>query len=395
MSGALNGKRILIGVSGGIAIYKTLSLLSQLNKAGAMTEVVMTQGAKQFIQPMTFETMSKNRVYDDTFTLDHGEIPHIVLGRRNEVMMIAPASADVIAKLAHGIADDLLTAAVLAATCPVIICPAMNVVMYQNPATQANLDILRKRNFRIVEPGSGWLACNEVGDGRMPEAEELFDVLDSFFTEQDLQGRKILVTAGPTRERIDPVRFITNDSSGRQGVAIARRAAKRGAEVLLIHGPLQVEVPKGVKAERINSTEELHQAVKRALPSFDALVMAAAPSDYAPLRCADHKIKKDSGESLATLELKENADILADVGKDKGERVLIGFAAETHDLLENAVKKLKRKNLDYIICNDVSRPGVGFDGETNAVTILSAGGAVEVPMMSKEEIADRILDLLK
>lgn len=394
MAGLLKGKRVLIGVSGGIAIYKMLSLLSTLNKEGAETEVIMTDGAKEFVTPLTFQTMSKHRVHSFLFSEEDGWIPHIDITRRNDVFLIAPATANVIAKLANGIADDLLTAAALASTCPILVSPAMNVVMYKNEATQKNIEILRERGMQIIEPGSGLLACNEIGDGRLPEPEELLEVLNDFFTEKDLKGKKILITAGATRERLDPIRFLTNDSSGRQGIAIALSAKRRGADVTLIHGHIDVTVPKGIDSVKIESTEELLNSVKKNFENSDALIMAAAPSDYRPENAADNKIKKDGTYSDLILTLKENPDIIKTVAKNKGNRKVIGFAAETENLLEYGNKKLVEKNLDYIVCNDVSKAGAGFNGNTNIVVILGKNYKQEYPKMTKMEVADKILDLL-
>lgn len=394
MTGLLKGKRVLIGVSGGIAIYKILSFLSMLNKEGAETEVIMTDGAKEFVTPLTFQTMSKHRVHSSLFSEEDGEIPHIDITRRNDVFLIAPATANVIAKLANGIADDLLTAAALASTCPILVSPAMNVVMYKNEATQKNIDTLKERGMKIIEPGSGLLACNEIGDGRLPEPEELLEVLNDFFTEKDLKGKKILITAGATRERLDPIRFLTNDSSGRQGIAIALSAKRRGADVTLIHGHIDVTVPKGIDSVKIESTEELLNSVKKNFENSDALIMAAAPSDYRPENAADNKIKKDGTYSDLILTLKENPDIIKTVAKNKGNRKVIGFAAETENLLEYGNKKLVEKNLDYIVCNDVSKAGAGFNGNTNIVVILGKNYKQGYPKMTKMEVADKILDLL-
>lgn len=391
---ALAGKRILVGVSGGIAIYKTLTLLSRLNKEGASTRVVMTDGAQRFIQPLTFQTMSKHRVYTDLFAEEDGFIPHIDLTREADVFLIAPATANVIAKLAQGIADDLLSATALAAHCPVIIVPAMNVVMYHNPATQQNIETLRAYGLHVLAPDSGWLACNEEGEGRMPEAETILDRLDTFFTPKDLVGKKVLVSAGPTRERLDPVRFLTNDSSGKQGVAIARRALKRGAEVTLVHGMLRVSVPDGVRAVPVESTSDMQAALCKELPAHDALIMAAAPADFQPLTMEAHKIKgKDDGQPR-TLTLVDTPDILGSLASTRTDQIMIGFATETDDLIQNARTKLQKKHLDYIVANDVNQEGAAFDGDTNIVTILGPEWEKAYPKQSKEDVANRILDLL-
>lgn len=386
-------KRILLGVSGGIAIYKSLSLLSLLNKAGAITEVIMTDGAMEFVSPLTFQTMSKKKVHYDLFSEEDDFIPHIDLTRRNDIFLIAPATANVIAKLAHGISDDLLTSTALAATCPIVLAPAMNVYMYENKATQENLEILRKRGIEVLEPNAGLLACDEVGAGRMPEAEELCDYLDSFFTKKDLVNKKILVSCGSTKERMDPVRYMTNDSSGKQGLALAIRAKKRGADVTLIHGRIQVDIPKNIPSIQIESTKDLLEACQREFPKHDCLIMAAAPADYRVAHPSQEKIKKNR-EGKLLVEFLENPDILATIGQNKGARTLIGFAAETENGIENAKKKLVKKNLDYIVLNDIKKPGAGFDVDTNIVTIINQEQERSLPLMSKSQVADTILDLL-
>ncbi len=391
----LNGKRILVGVSGGIAIYKTLSLLSLLNKRGAETRVIMTKGAQEFVRPLAFQTMSQHRVYTDLFSDEEGFIPHIDLTREADVLLIAPATANILSKMAHGLADDLLSATALAAHCPVIVAPAMNVVMYRNPATQENIQRLRDRGVHIILPESGWLACQEIGDGRMPEAEDLADALDTFFTPKDLSGKHLLVTAGPTRERLDPVRFLTNDSSGKQGTAIARRAVKRGAQVTLVHGPMQVEVPKGCRAIAVETTGEMLEALKAELPRHQALIMAAAPADFRPVEEQEHKIKGSDDGKVRTLALTDTPDILVSLQDVHTDQMMIGFATETEDLLLNARKKLEKKQLDYIVANDVTMEGAAFDFDTNIVTIIGRDREISLPKQSKEDVADHILDLLK
>lgn len=395
MPSALENRKILVGVTGGIAIYKTLGLLSMLNKAGASTEVIMTEAAEAFITPMTFQTMSRHAVHDALFCDADAFIPHIDLSRRNEVLLIAPASADCLAKLAHGLADDLLSATALAAVCPIIVAPAMNTVMFNHPATQANLKRLHERGVHIIHPDKGFLACNEFGDGRMPEPEVLYDFLEDFFTEKDLEGKRIVITGGGTRERIDPVRFIGNDSSGKQGAALAERAIKRGARVTFIHGPLSVNLPKGANCIGITSAAQLMEATEHAFSEADALIMAAAPADYRMSRPFEHKLKKEDGADTLTLTLTRNPDILKTVSQNKGTRTVIGFAAETDDPLTNARKKLKQKGLDYIVVNDVTAAGAGFNYDTNVVTIIGSKVQIPLPMMSKGEVADRILDLLR
>ncbi|MDD7593663.1 MAG: bifunctional phosphopantothenoylcysteine decarboxylase/phosphopantothenate--cysteine ligase CoaBC [Peptoniphilaceae bacterium] len=391
---SLSGKRVLLGVSGGIAIYKTLELLSRLNRVGADTTVVMTRGAAEFVTPLAFQTMSRRHVYTDLFSDEDGFIPHIDLTREADLFLIAPATANVIAKMAQGLADDLLSSTALAAHCPVMVSPAMNVVMYQNPATQANLALLRERGIRVIEPESGWLACAEMGEGRMPEAAELFDVIEDFFTEKDLRGKRLLVTAGPTKERLDPVRFLTNDSSGKQGVAIAKRAKLRGADVCLVHGDVSVPLPKGIETRVVESTEDMLDALKQALPDADALIMAAAPADFKPVKRAEEKMKGLDDGRVRTFDVVDTPDILKSLSELVTDQIMIGFATETEHLMENAREKLTKKKLDYIVANDVTQQGAGFDVDTNIVTILGHEGERSYPKMSKEDVADRILDLL-
>lgn len=392
---SLSGKRILVGVSGGIAIYKTLELLSRLNKAGAETHVVMTESATRFVTPLTFQTMSQHKVYTDLFVESDGFIPHIDLTREADAFLIAPATANVLAKMAHGMADDLLSATALAAHCPVIVAPAMNVVMYQNPATQENLQILEKRGIHVLYPNEGWLACREVGTGRMPEATELFEALDTFFTEKDLAGTKILVTAGPTKERLDPVRFLTNDSSGKQGVAIARRAQKRGAEVTLVHGDMKVSVPIHVRDIPVESTEDMLEALKKEFPATDVLIMAAAPADFRPVEEQTQKIKGLDDGKVRAFSVLDTPDILRTLAGMKTDQVVIGFATETEKVLEHAREKMEKKQLDFIVANDVTKEGAAFDYDTNIVTILGEEVEKSLPILSKEEVADQILDLLR
>lgn len=391
----IKGKNILLGVSGGIAIYKSLELLSRLNKAGARTKVIMTSGAQEFIRPLAFQTMSKNRVYTDLFSQEEGMIPHLDLSREADLFLIAPATANIISKIANGLADDLLSAAALASHCPLMISPAMNTYMYENPATQKNLEILRKRGVLIIEPDSGILACDEVGQGRMPEAKDLLYVIESFFTEKDLKGKKILVSAGPGRERLDPVRFLTNDSSGKQGIALAERALMRGAEVFLVHGKINIPIPKGVNSILAESTEDMLRALEDKFDRADAIIMAAAPADFKPIKEESKKIKGQGQGSSRILELVETPDILQNLSKKKDKQIMIGFATETDNLIENAKRKLTKKNLDYIVLNDVNEEGAAFDGDTNIVTIISKEMEKKYPIMTKSEVADIILDLLK
>lgn len=394
MAGALEGKRVLVGVSGGIAIYKTLTLLSLLNKAGAHTEVIMTKNATNFVSDMTFATMSKHPVHTDLLAVGDHDIPHIDLTKKHDVFVIAPATANVIAKMRNGIADDLLSATALASSCPILIAPAMNTVMYHNVATQENISVLRSRGVGIIEPGSGMLACNVVGDGRMEEPEVLLQHIESALTKKDLSGKRILVTAGPTKERIDPVRYLTNDSSGKMGIAIATRALLRGADVTVIHGDVQVDIPKQIEAISIQSTQDLLHAIEARFDEADALIMAAAPADYRPKETATQKIKKRQEDGELVLELVETEDVLKEISRRKDHQIVIGFAAETENLIDNALGKLERKGLDYIVANDVSMPGAGFNVDTNIATILGREKRWDYEKMSKLELADHILDRL-
>lgn len=392
---ALAGKKILLGVSGGIAIYKSLSLISLLNKCGAETKVIMTEGAKEFIRPLSFQTMSKNRVYSDLFSEEDNFIPHIDLSREADVFLIAPATANVLAKLSSGLADDLLSSTALASSCPILVSPAMNVKMYKNKATQSNINKLREMGIGVIEPNSGLLACNEVGEGRMPEATELLDYLDFFFTKKDLYGRKIIVSGGPTRERIDPVRFLTNDSSGKQGLCIAERAYKRGAQVLFVHGKIKEEIPEYIKSVEVESTEDLFKAIDSVIDQYDSLIMAAAPCDLKAVEVSKNKLKKDGLNSNILPDFVETRDVLKSLSPKKEDRIFIGFAAETRNVEEYAKKKLKEKNLDYIVANDVSAEGAGFDGDSNIVTIFGKNDKKVLPKLSKYRVADNILDLLR
>lgn len=391
---SIHGKRILIGVSGGIAIYKTLSLISLLTKAGADCRVLMTEGARKFISPLSFQTMSGHRVYTELFDQEEGFIPHIDLTREADVFLIAPATADLLAKLAHGLGDDLLSSTFLASVCPVILSPSMNVHMFENPSTQANLKTLKSRGVILIDPKEGHLACKESGLGRMPEPEELLDFLDTFFTEKDLKGKKIIITGGPTKERFDPVRYITNDSSGKQGVALARRAIKRGAKVIFIHGDLKVPEPQGSVNLHVEKTKEMLNAVDAHFEDCDALIMAAAPCDMTPSHFSDNKMKKAGRTDEFTLSFRETVDILKTMGQKKTHQVLVGFAAETRNVEEYAKTKLTAKNADYIVANNVALQGAGFDGDTNVVTIYGREDQKAYPMLSKSDVADRILDLL-
>lgn len=395
----LNKKTVLLGVSGGIAAYKAVALCSKLVQAGATVDVVMTDGALKFVTPLTFQAISRRPVLTDTFKEeDPAKIAHIDVAERADLILIAPASANVIARLAHGFADDMLTTAVLASTAPLWVAPAMNVHMYAHPAVQANLEVLRKRGVRVLEPGTGPLACGYTGKGRLPEPDELFAMINDFFCEQKsglpsgLAGRKLVVTAGGTRERIDPVRFIGNDSSGKMGYAIAAVAQRAGMQVTLISAPVALEPPPGVDVVRVESAEEMYREVMRLAATADIVVKAAAVADYRPVQRHEHKLKKR--ESMLTLVLERTPDILHALGQLPKRPFLIGFAAETEQLEKHAMDKLHRKKCDLIVANDVTQEGAGFGTDTNAVNIYDRNGLVEsIPLTTKEAIAERLLAL--
>ena len=387
----LEGRRVVLGVTGGIAAYKAAQLTSLLLKEGAQVRVVMTKNACEFIQPLTFETYTNNRVYVDSF--DHKfEIEHVALAKWAELFLVAPATANCMAKMACGIADDLLSTTALAMTCPVLIAPAMNTAMWKNAATQANRCTLEKRGILFCGPASGRLACGDDDVGRMSEPKEILEAaVEALSPRHDLEGLSVLVTAGPTVERIDPVRYITNRSTGKMGYAVAEAARDRGADVTLVSGPVQLPAPNGVKLVSVQSSAELCKAVLQAGTQMDVVIQAAAPADFTPARVSDKKIKKD-GEGL-TLELVPTTDIAKALGATKRPgQTLVIFAAETNDVEANARGKLDKKNADLVVANDVTRPGAGFGVDTNCVTLISRTDRRELPMMSKREVGDAILD---
>lgn len=388
----LKGKTIVLGVTGGIAAYKAVELLRLLTKAGADVHVIMTKGAMEFVTPLTFQTLSMNPVSTSLFNLiSEREIGHIMLADRADLIIIAPATANIVGKLANGIADDMLTTTVMACKAPILIAPAMNVNMYQSPAYKENEARLKGRGVLFVEPASGLLACGWEGEGKLQEPRVIFEEALTALAPKDLAGEKVLVTAGPTREEIDPVRFISNFSSGKMGYAIARAARRRGAEVMLVSGPTYLGEPYGVAVTQVVSAREMREEVMAKAAGSSIIIKAAAVADYRPANRADAKIKKKAAPK--TLELMKNPDILEELGKNKGKRLLVGFAAETGDLLQNAGKKLAAKNLDMVVANDVSQAGAGFNVDTNIVKLLFKGGRVEeLPIMGKDELADVILD---
>ena len=386
----LEGKCVVLGVTGGIAAYKACEIVSRLKKLHANVRVVLTEHACRFVQPLTFETLSGNQVAVSAF--EHSfEIEHISLARAADVLLIAPATANIIGKMAHGIADDLLSTTAMAVTCPILIAPAMNCAMYKSAALQENLQTLKRRGALTVGPESGHLACGDEDVGRMSEPETIVARVCALLRgRDDLAGKHVLVTAGPTREMVDPVRFLSNRSSGKMGYAIAEAAARRGARVTLVSGPVALERPRGVETVPITSTLDLYREVTERAKSADLVIQAAAPADFRPLEAARHKIKK-TGEGM-TLQLTPNPDIAAQLGRDKHEgQVLVAFAAETDDLIANARKKLDKKNADMVVANDVTQPGAGFAGDTNRVTLVTRSDARELPLMSKRDVADAIL----
>jgi phosphopantothenoylcysteine decarboxylase/phosphopantothenate--cysteine ligase len=385
-------KKVVLGVSGGIAVYKAVELLRLFVKAGADVSVIMTASAQQFVTPLTFQTLSGNPVHTELFNLyQEKEIGHISLADRADLFVVAPATANVIGKVAAGIADDLLTTTLMATQAPVLFAPAMNVHMYENPIYQRNENSLRELGYHFIDPAVGALACGYEGQGKLPEPEAIFSAALAVLAPQDLKGQHLLVTAGPTREELDPVRYISNYSSGKMGYAIARAARQRGAEVVLVSGPTFLTPPQGVTLIPVVSAEQMRKTVLEALPQATAVVKSAAVADYRPATMATQKLKKTAEDM--TLVLEKNPDILAEVGASKEGRVLVGFAAETQDLLKHAADKLKRKNLDLIVANDVTQAGAGFDVDTNIVKLLYADGHVEeLPQLSKDEVAHQLLD---
>jgi phosphopantothenoylcysteine decarboxylase/phosphopantothenate--cysteine ligase len=385
-------KTIVLGVSGGIACYKAVELVRLLTKAGHRVQVIMTHGAMEFVTPLTFQTLSGNPVASETFNLtQESEIGHINLADCADLFVIAPATANIVGKIANGIADDLLSTVVMATQAPVLIAPAMNIHMFENPIVQENLRKLSRVGYRILQPAEGFLACGYEGKGRLPDPEKIADEVERLLRNKDLSGERFLITAGPSREPLDPVRYLSNRSSGKMGYALARAAARRGAEVVLVSGPTALESPSGVRMVHVTTAAEMHAAVTSEFGTATAVVMAAAVADYRPVATADQKIKR--GKGAIELRLEPTPDIVKELGLNKDGKVLIGFAAETQDLTANAAKKLRDKNLDMIVANNVAEAGSGFDGDTNIATILDRTGASQsLPLMSKDQLADRIYD---
>ena len=392
----MNGKEVIVGVTGGIAVYKAAELVRLLVKDDILVKVAMTESATRFVTPLTFEALSGERVIHDMFGQEGTAIDHIRWGQESDLIIIAPATANFIGKMAHGIGDDFLSTCVLAATAKTLVCPSMNTRMFENPAVQENLDLLKRRGFIIMEPGQGALACGTEGPGRLPEPDEILQQAKRLLSNQDLTGLKILVTAGPTTEPIDPVRYISNRSSGKMGYALARAAARRGADVILVSGPTDLNPPPGLSFCQVITAEDMRRSVFENRSGCDIIIKAAAVSDYRPRDCAEQKIKK--GAESISLELVKNPDILAELGStiEGSPAVLVGFAAETEDLIVNAEKKLKAKNLDMIVANDVSRKDAGFDTDTNLVKFIYRDGHVDdAPLLTKDKVADLVLDRAK
>ncbi len=389
----LEGKNVVLGVTGGIAAYKACELCSRLRKSGAQVYVIMTKNACEFVSPLTFDTLSNHPVVTDTFKRpDTWEVEHVALAKRAELFIIAPATANIMAKMACGIADDMLSTTVLATRAPILLAPAMNTGMWENIATKENADTLRRRGVHFIGPEGGYLACGDSGAGRMSEAKDIFEAAERLLTKrQDMAGLHLLVTAGPTQEKLDPVRYITNRSSGRMGYAIAEAAAARGARVTLVTGPVQLAAPRGVETVPILSTQDLYDEMMKRCGQQDIIIQAAAPADFTPEEAARQKIKKQ-GDGCLTLTLRQTPDVAQAVGQMKKQgQTLIGFAAETNDVLENAQGKLEKKNLDMIVANDVTAPGAGFDVDTNIVTFVTKAGMESLPCMPKRQVADELL----
>ncbi len=389
----LKGKTVILGVSGSIAAYKIADLASKLSKLHCDVHVIMTKNATNFINPITFETLTNNKCLVDTFDRNFEySVEHVSLAKKADVVLVAPATANVIAKMAHGLADDMLTTTVLACTCPKIVSPAMNTQMLHNPITQDNLDILKHYGFEIIEPATGMLACKDIGDGKLPDTDVLLDyILKTIAFEKDMEGLNVLVTAGPTQESLDPVRFITNHSSGKMGYAIARNAMLRGAKVTLVSGETSIPKPRFVDVVDIKSAADMFEAVTSRADEQDIIIKAAAVADYTPESFSDDKIKKLDGEM--SIPLDRTQDILKYLGEHKRpNQFLCGFSMETKDMLENSRRKLVHKNLDMIVANNLKVAGAGFGVDTNVITMITPGKEIALEMMSKDEAAEQILD---
>lgn len=391
----LKGKHIVIGVTGGIAVYKVVDVVSRLKKLGAEITVIMTKHATEFVTPLTFRSLSLNYVVVDMFEEPKTwNVEHISIAQRADLFLMAPATANVIGKMVHGIADDMVTTVVMATKAPVYIAPAMNTGMYTNPVVERNMDELKKLGYHFIDPDAGRLACGDVGMGKLASPERIVDTLVEALNPGDLTGRKILITAGPTQEAIDPVRFITNHSSGKMGYEIARAAARRGADVTLVSGPVALEAPKGAEVVRVVSTQDMYEAVMDRMDQMDVIVKAAAVADYTPLNYSVQKVKKADDD--LSIPLKRTQDIALAIKERKKDQVFVGFAAESEHVHENALKKVKKKSFDFIVCNDISQEGAGFKSDTNIVSIIDQEGhQVDYEQMLKSQLADIILDKVK
>lgn len=391
----LKNKLVVLGVTGSIAVYKAVEICRLLMKNGARVKVIMTRAAEAFVAPLTFETITGGPVGTRMFgQVRSWDIQHISWAQEADLFLVAPATANVIGKVCQGIADDLLTTSIMAATSPVIFAPAMNREMYNNPIYQDNMEKLAARGYQFVEPGTGYLACGDEGKGRLAEPEEIVDyVIKELTMKKDFSDRKLLITAGPTREPLDPIRFFSNFSSGKMGYALAEAASRRGGEVTLISGPTNLTPPPGIRFIPVNTTLEMQEAVFDEFSRTDLVIKAAAVADYRPANPKKQKIKKE--EEFLNVKLTSNPDILLELGKIKKKQILVGFAAETEDLVKNAMEKIKKKNLDFIVANDLTRPGAGFEVDTNLVKVINREGDIrEFPLMTKKEVSHKILDVL-
>ncbi len=388
----LSGKNIVMGISGGIAVYKAVDIVSRLKKLNANIDVIMTKSAAEFVTPLTFQSISQNPVTENIFNEPkQWEIQHISLAKKADLFLVAPATANIIGKVANGIADDMLSTTIMATRAKVIFAPAMNTNMYNNVIFKENMNKLRNLGYEFIKPGSGRLACGDIGEGKMAEPCDIVDYIVNSFSDMPLKGKKIIITAGPTIEPLDPVRYMTNYSSGKMGFALAKVAQQKGAEVILITGPVNLEPPFEVKLIRINTTQEMFNAIEKHFDDCHVLIKAAAPLDYRPARVSEQKIKKEKDE----IEFKfvKNTDIAAHFGKIKKNQIVVGFAAETENIVENALKKIDKKNLDFIVANNVLAENAGFKSDNNIVTIIDKDGAkIDYPMMKKEDVAKTIVD---
>jgi len=390
----LKGKNIILGVTGGIAVYKAADLVSKLVKQHANVEVIMTEAATEFVTPLTFQTMSQNKVHTEMFGLiSHFDVEHISLAQKADLILIAPATANTIGKIANGLADSLLTTVVMASKAKIVYAPAMNTNMYNNQIFQENMNKLKALGHDFIKTGVGRLACGDFGEGKMAEPSEIVDYVISSFSKKDFINKKVVITAGPTIEAIDPVRYITNHSSGKMGYSLAKEAKNRGADVILISGPTNLEPPDGVEIIKINTTEEMFEAVGKYFEDCDVLIKSAAPSDYKPLSVSPNKIKKGNNKEELEIKLIRNPDIAQYYGKYKNKQIMVGFAAETDNLLQYANEKLKSKNFDFIVANDVTEPGAGFKYDTNIATFIDNKGNIDkYPLMEKSLLSTLILD---